>query len=138
MSTERDRGVALVEFALVLPLLLCLALGSVDLGRGLISYVELEQAAQEGAMYGSFAPNDPVAIEDRVRTSADGLVPLGDDLQVDVQVTCPPGDKVMVELQYELDLYTPMVGELLGGTLALSADAIGQNFTDPPEACMPS
>jgi Flp pilus assembly protein TadG len=130
---------ALVEFALILPLLLTLALGAVDLGRGLVSYVELEQAAQEGAIYGSFAPNDHARVEDRVRTSADGLVPLADTAEVTVVVTCPAGDTIItVELRHEFRLFTPIVGELLGGSLSLRADAIGRNFTDPALPCDPS
>jgi TadE-like protein len=129
------RGMALVEFALVLPLILFVSLGAVDLGRGLISYMELEQAAQEGAMYGSFAPGDPVDIENRVRSSADGLVDLADAAAVAVDVTCPSG-KIKVELQHELNLFTPLVGEFLGGSLSLRADAIGSNFTDG--TCTPS
>jgi Flp pilus assembly protein TadG len=132
-----EPGVALVEFALILPLVLTLALGSVDLGRGLVSYVELEQAAQEGAIFGSFAPDEPAIIEDRVRTSADGLIDLSDATAVQVDVTCPSG-KVMVELRYTLPLFTPIVGQLLGGSLSLRADAIGTNFTDPLVACVPS
>lgn len=135
--SESELGLALVEFALILPLLLTLALGAVDLGRGLISYVELEQAAQEGAIFGSFAPDDPALIEDRVRTSADGLVDLSDTTAVQVQVTCP-SDKVMVELRYTHQLFTPIVGELLGGSLSMRADAIGRNFTDPPLVCTPT
>lgn len=134
---ESAPGMALVEFSLILPLLLALALGSVDLGRGLVSYVELEQAAQEGAIYGSFAPDDPARIEDRVRTSAEGLVDLADATAVDVEVTCPSG-KVMVELRYTLPLFTPIVGQLLGGSLSLRANAIGSNFTEPVIACVPT
>lgn len=135
--SESELGLALVEFALVLPLLLTLALGAVDLGRGLVSYVELEQAAQEGAIFGSFAPSDPALVEDRVRTSADGLVDLSDTTAVEVQVTCPSG-KVMVELRYTHVLFTPIIGELLGGSLSMRAAAIGSNFTDPPVACTPT
>lgn len=135
--SESVPGLALVEFALILPLLLTLALGSVDLGRGLVSYVELEQAAQEGAIFGSFAPDNPAIIADRIRTSADGLVPLADTTEVTVQVTCPSG-KVMVELRYTLPLFTPLVGELLGGSLSLRAEAIGSNFTDPVLPCVPT
>jgi Flp pilus assembly protein TadG len=133
---ESEHGLALVEFALILPLLLALALGAVDLGRGLVSYVELEQAAQEGAIFGSFAPSDPVLIEDRVRTSADGLVPLADTAEVTVTV-CSVASKIKVELRHEFQLFTPIVGELLGGSLSLRADAVGSNYTDPPEALPP-
>jgi Flp pilus assembly protein TadG len=130
---ESEPGMALVEFALILPLLITLALGAVDLGRGLVSYVELEQAAQEGAIFASFAPNDTARIVDRIRTSADGLVPLADTAEVTVDV-CSVGNKIKVELHHEFDLFTPIVGELLGGSLSLRADAIGSNYTDPPQA----
>jgi Flp pilus assembly protein TadG len=135
LDRRTEGGLALVEFALVLPLLLVLALGAVDLGRGLISLMELEQAAQEGALYGSFAPTDPNAIETRVRTSATGIVPLADTAAVDVQVTCPTG-KVGVEVGYTLPLITPLLGPLLGDDFALRAQSIGTNFTDA--ACSPT
>src|SRR5918992_5078666 len=112
MSRGVEHGVALVEFSLVLPLLLVLALGAVDLGRGLISLMELEQAAQEGALYGSFAPTDPSVIETRVRSSATGLVPFADAAEVDVEVTCPP-DKVRVEVRYTLPPITPLLRPML-------------------------
>jgi hypothetical protein len=56
---------------------------------------------------------------------------------VQVQVTCPT-DKVKVELRYTLPLFTPLVGQLLGGNLSLRADAIGTNFTEPVLACVPT
>lgn len=132
-----SRGIALVEFSLVLPLLLVLALGAVDLGRGLISYVELEEAAQEGALYGSFAPSDPSLIEARIRSSSTGLVNLSDPAAVDVVVDCPDADlEVGVTLQHTLQLFTPIVGQLLGGSIPLSARSVGTNFTDA--SCTPS
>jgi Flp pilus assembly protein TadG len=64
-STER--GQSLVELALSLPLLLLILLGTVDLGRAFFDYVELRNAAREGAGYGARRPEDRPGIEERVR-----------------------------------------------------------------------
>lgn len=138
-QSSRERGVAFIEFAMVLPLLLALGLGAVDLGRGLISYVELEQAAQEGALYGSFAPSDHALVVDRVRNSSTGLVDLADATQVDVEVLCSPDvptGKIGVRLSVTLEVLTPLVGPMLGGSIPLEAQSVGTNFTDA--ACDPT
>lgn len=58
----RGQGQALVEFALVLPLFLLLALAMVDFARGIFIYSVISDAAREGARYamvhGSLAAAD--------------------------------------------------------------------------------
>jgi TadE-like protein len=133
-----ERGVAYVEFAVMLPFILTLALGAVDIGRGLISFIELEQAAQEGALYGSFAPSDHALVAARVRNSSTGIVPLADASQVDVEVLCDPdapAGKIGVRVAYTVEVFTPIVGPMLGD-LDLEAEAVGTNFTDA--ACDPT
>src|SRR6476469_5184949 len=49
---HRSRGQALVELALVTPLLLLLFAAAADLGRVFYAYVAVEHAAKEGAMFG--------------------------------------------------------------------------------------
>ena len=51
-----ERGQSLVELALVLPLLILLLAGMADLGRAFFSYIEITNAAQEGARAGSRLP----------------------------------------------------------------------------------
>jgi len=48
----RERGQALVEFAIIAPLLLLLIFGIVDLSRLYHAWVTVEGAAREGARYG--------------------------------------------------------------------------------------
>lgn len=48
-------GQALVEFALVLPVFLLLLFGLIDVGRFVYTWNALNQAAREGARYGSVA-----------------------------------------------------------------------------------
>lgn len=48
-NPSRERGTALIEFALVLPLLLVLTVAAVDIGRAFFAKNMLEQSAREGA-----------------------------------------------------------------------------------------
>ncbi|MER3414581.1 MAG: hypothetical protein C4346_19745, partial [Chloroflexota bacterium] len=49
-------GVALVGFALTLPLLAILVFGTVDLGRAYLTWVRVKNAAREGAAYAQTHP----------------------------------------------------------------------------------
>jgi len=53
LLARRERGQSLVEFALILPFILTLLLGVVELGNGLNSYVTIVDAARDGARLGS-------------------------------------------------------------------------------------
>jgi Flp pilus assembly protein TadG len=69
-----DAGVALVEFALVAPLLLFLMIGILDVGRAVNAYVTISNAAREGSHYAALHPTaSPGAIESAVRAR---VVPL--------------------------------------------------------------
>lgn len=47
-ASRSQRGAALLEFAVVVPLLIVFFVGVVDLGRALITYMKLAQVAGEG------------------------------------------------------------------------------------------
>ena len=59
-------GQAAIEFAVVLPVLLLIALVAVDVGRVMFDYVGLRAAAMEGAKLGAKHPDDSADIEQRV------------------------------------------------------------------------
>jgi hypothetical protein len=75
-SIRNDRGVALVEFALVLPLLLLLLVGMLDFGRAFTYWIDETHLANEAARFAAVnklpgsctAPC--VSIEDYVRNQA--------------------------------------------------------------------
>jgi len=52
----REQGTALVEFALLLPLLALLGLGTVDLGRAFRTVNEVKNAAREAAAFAQVHP----------------------------------------------------------------------------------
>jgi Flp pilus assembly protein TadG len=63
-----QRGQSLVEFALVLPIFLLLAVVIFDLGRGVYYYSAIHNAAREGARYGVVHPN--LSDYDDIKTKA--------------------------------------------------------------------
>ena len=61
----------MVELALMLPMLLTLMLGVVDLGMGFRTYITLTNAAREGARWMTIHPSDPSGALARVTVEAD-------------------------------------------------------------------
>ena len=55
---EAKRGQSMVEFALSLPLLLLILLGTIDVSRLFFGYIQMRQAVVEGSTYGQRHPMD--------------------------------------------------------------------------------
>lgn len=64
---QSERGAALVEFALCLPLLLVVLAGIVDFAFAFQRYEVVANAAREGARMASLPAYDATAVENRVR-----------------------------------------------------------------------
>lgn len=60
-ETDRDRGVTLVEGAIILPLLVLIILSIMELGLAFKDFLTTDFAAKEGARVGALAGNDPDA-----------------------------------------------------------------------------
>lgn len=66
-TTNRQRGVALIEFALTLGVLLTMVFGITEFGRAMFEYDTLAKAARDATRYLSTkAPGDAVATADAV------------------------------------------------------------------------
>jgi len=132
-STE---GVALVEFALVIPILLILLVGILDTGRAVNAYVTISNASREGARYASL---NPTAAPSAIKSSA--VLPHAQQLDgasINVSVTysdsnvtssacpvatttAPPASSppatipVRVDVTYPWSAATFFIGEFFGG-----------------------
>lgn len=69
---RRRRGVATLEFALVLPVLLYLVLGIIEFGWMIKSQLTLSNAAREGVRYAALG-NTTTAVRTRVKSMANTL-----------------------------------------------------------------
>ena len=78
-----DRGVTLVEFALVIPVVLVLLIACIDFARVLNASVTIQNASREGARYAAL---NPTALPQDVRTYVKGRVVPLDAGQVGVVV----------------------------------------------------
>jgi Flp pilus assembly protein TadG len=73
---RNDRGTALLEMALTLPLMLFVSIGIVEFGRAYQTWQVLTNAAREGARIAVLPGTDDAAVTTRVRTYiSDGQLP---------------------------------------------------------------
>lgn len=106
-----ERGQELIELAILLPLLLLIAFGVLDLGRLYHAAITITNAAREGARYGTFFPEDVSDIINATRAEAQASsIDLTTSL---IQVGCPEGCgsglPIRVTVHYNFDLIMGLV-----------------------------
>lgn len=124
-----NRGQAVIEFALVLPLLLLVLFGITEFGRAWMTVNILTQAAREGCRLAAVTGPDIALVNDRateVCTSA-GITP------TNITVTPPdpmdPNNRVIVVVECN---FTVIPGTFLGtfsGTIPLRATSVMRHET---------
>lgn len=138
------RGQSVVEFALIIPVMLLLLAGAIDLGRAFYAYVAVENAAKEGALYGARHPmcgtesascpkprNVPWIVENEAANLKDGSgnsllttevsckTPAGGLIQP--MNDCTNGNIYVVRVTSSFRLITPILGDLTSSNLTLGA-----------------
>lgn len=104
---QPEGGVALVEFAMVLPLLLVLVFGIIDFGRAFQTWITLTNAAREGARLGTVS-QDAQAVRQRCESTA-GVSGVSCSVSGLPGIT---GQDVTVTARFTLRFITP-VGSLI-------------------------
>ncbi len=147
---KRTRGQALVEFALVTPVMLLLMLVAVDFGRLFFSYIAINNAAREGAFYAASEASSSSFVQTDFESgtaaaAAREVANQGQGGEGSLSVTAPVcfepvsgatvacdaaaqfatgiGNQVSVSVSQPFDFLTPLVGDLFGGQLTLTASA---------------
>ena len=141
LRRRRSAGQSLVELALVAPVLLLIVLTGVDFGRVYLGYVNLQQMARLAAnfaadhakawdatpdsdvqaRYQELIANDARAINCTLPTDGSG------DLNVPGPVFANGfdlGDPAEVRLTCEFAVVTPIIGQILGGSIEVGAGAV--------------
>jgi Flp pilus assembly protein TadG len=124
---KKSRGQSLVEFALILPILLLLVLGAMDIGRIITTKIAVTNAAREGANFLSrnvllddVVNNDDLTATCNVVTqegrSTDSLIVnvIIECDEIDITGCCTEGDPVIVTVTKEVDLIYGNILEFLG------------------------
>lgn len=145
-TQKRERGQSLVELAISLLVLLYLLSGAVEFGLAFFQFVQLRDAAQEGALYGSMNPTSTTNIEARVRNASSSPINLADTSQVsvdmqiddvDIATAIAAGDAceshgLKITVSYNHQIFMPFIPQLLGSPIIpLNAEVTDTILTPP-------
>lgn len=128
---KTERGQSLVELAISLVVLLFLLAGIVEFGLAFFQFVQLRDAAQEGALYGSTKPDDVAGILDRIEGSSNTPIDLPTEITngtVTVQITINghasgtsdydnracEGNAIEVRVSYTHNVFMPFMCPVIG------------------------
>jgi Flp pilus assembly protein TadG len=112
LINKSERGQSLVELAISLVVLMYLLSGVVEFGIAFFQFIQLRDAAQEGALYGSVNPNTDGPIITRVRNAS----------QQPIDLTVTSGPRAVTVTVTALDQNNPAT------TKALSAACVGDGL----------
>ncbi len=132
-SKKKNRGQSLVEFALILPMLLLLVVGGIDVGRVFLGWVALNNSVRVAANY---AASNALLVS---TGNVGALASYNTMVQNDAKMTnCTPPDPIpvpvytpgasiggtaTVTLSCQFAVLTPVLSQILGGTVKVSASS---------------
>lgn len=119
---RRQHGQALVEMAIILPLLLMLLFGIIEFGRVFNAQLVMSQASREGARTAAVGSSDAEVI-DAVRNTS-----VYEDTELTIEIT-PSGDRergipVEVTVSYDVDLFAPVITEIASDPFTVSSSTV--------------
>lgn len=148
--------------ALVLPLLVLLMLITIDFGRAFFSYVQISNAAREGASYAALSPTDTAGILAAARKETNAQSQTGETaIQIPPPVCRAPsgtvincltakdsgtgqGNTITVTVREQFSFLTPLVNNFWQNNFQMSAAATATVFGyvatgpgTPPGGCAP-
>jgi len=119
---KNEKGQALVELAVVLPVLLLLMFGIIEFGRIYGAYLNISSAAREAVRAGVVGATDS-QMEAVVHSATAGLD--GDSLTVNItpdETLRKRGEQLKVHLGYNVKIYAPIISGIIGDPFPLAAE----------------
>lgn len=117
MDKRQDRGAALIEMAIILPLLILLIMGLAEFARGYNARITLTHATREGVRVLAITGDSPTAI---AATQA-AVTPL-DPNEVSISTTaCVEGDPTSLTASYPFSYTILFFGS---GTITIETTAV--------------
>jgi PKD repeat protein len=156
---SKSAGQALVEFALVIPVMLLMLAIAIDFGRLFFSYIEITNAAREGAAFGAHAPSNLTQIQTTAaqETSTQSQ---GGEHALTVSTSCKDsggtvlasctlasggasgaGNTITVNVDEQFTFFTPLIGAIVPnlhlstGATAVVTDYASSSGPVVPGAC---
>jgi Flp pilus assembly protein TadG len=135
----RNRGQAVVEFALIFPVFLLLLVIAVDFGRLFFSHIQIHNAAREAAAFGARQPTNDVQIATSAARETNIQAQSGESA-ISLTSTCAgpggaaiacaaatggtgSGNTITVTVSEPFTFFTPFVNGFFGNNLQLRASA---------------
>jgi len=117
------RGQALVELALVLPILLLMLFGIVEFGRIFNAYLVVSQAAREGARVAALGGTDEEITQ--AVSNAAGIFDAEDlDIQIDPEGSRERGEAATISVFYNVDIIAPVISSIVPDPYQVSATMV--------------
>jgi Flp pilus assembly protein TadG len=138
ISPNRQRGVAAVELAIILPLFGILLLGTLEIGGMARDHQVLQNAAREGARLSAMKSNEgneaeiknriiAYLAEERITTVVAGDIDVNQDFSIMVGALAIDASKITVVYRRPL-LFPGIIRWVPLGGITLQGDAVFRNF----------
>ncbi|HBV86973.1 TadE/TadG family type IV pilus assembly protein [Desulfosporosinus sp.] len=119
-----ERGQAMVEMALVLPLLFLLLFGVIEMGRIGYSYITVSNAARAGVRVATVGATDS-----EITSSVIGAAPSLNSASLSISITPIEslrlsGQGVTVQVSYPVQLVIPIISNVLPNPVVVSAATV--------------
>ena len=129
---KSERGQSLVELGISMLILLYLLAGAAEFGVLFFQFVQLRDAAQEGALYGAINPSDTPEIIKRIKFSSNSPLKLetlidSGEVTVSIDINGIPyqdsanyltldceGNGIQVTVGYKHKIFMPFIAQLIG------------------------
>lgn len=112
-----EKGQAMVEFALILPIFLLILCAIIDFGWLFFNQLSLDNACREGARYAAVCSEEELCVQMTENHVKNIIAPVFSDVDISVTYTSLTdkfnGD-VVVELEAEMTILTPVLGAING------------------------
>lgn len=120
---REEKGQAIVEFALVIPILLLIFVGIVDIGRLTFVYTSLHFTGQESVRVAGLGGTD-----EKIRAKAYESFNADDPTKLLIDSSLlheerKSGEYITITVTYPYTPLTPFVGSLFSGSINLSVDS---------------
>jgi Flp pilus assembly protein TadG len=122
-----ERGAALLEVAMTLPILLLVAVGIFEFGRAYQTWQVLTNAAREGARIAVLPGTDDASVEDRVQeymaagqlsAADDATVTITRDNEIAIGAGTASASRVEVAYPYTFSVLQPVANLVVAGSTA--------------------
>ena len=120
--TGRRPGQAIVEAALLTPLMLVLLIGTVDVGRLFYYDITVQNAVREGARRAIDVTRTDSEIQNSVTSAAPGITLTGISVTPSTRTSTTTGT-VSVSATYSFTPWTPGVSSMLGSSVSVTRAA---------------